>query len=121
MATRKIKPAPVEEGAKRKRAPIRNPEAQEQHMINLAVKLAERQLEDGTASSQVITHYLKLATAKEKSELEKAKAETELVKAKVEAIKSQAEIEILYKKALDAMKSYSPSEESDDEEYEDYD
>lgn len=46
--------------------PAQNPEVQEQRMIGLAVDLAEKQLREGTASSQVITHYLKLA-ATEKS------------------------------------------------------
>lgn len=117
----KKKPAPVLNGAARKRAPIKNPEAQEQHMINLAVKLAEKQLEDGTAASTVIIHYLKLATEKEKNEAERIKAQAELAKAKIEAIHHQEAMEQIYKKAIIAMKSYSPTEESEDEDYEEVD
>ena len=48
--------------------PAMSPEARENQMIALAVDLAEKQLLEGTASSQVITHYLKLGTTKEKIE-----------------------------------------------------
>lgn len=109
------KKAPVTAGPIRKTAPLRTEAAHEQHMIDLAVKLAERQLEEGTASSQLICHYLKLASQKEKTELEKTKAETELAKAKVQAIKDQANIQELYAKALQAMKEYSPTPDSEDE------
>ena len=54
-------------------SPLRPPtslEAQENLMISLAVQCAEKQLRDGTASSQVITHYLKLGSSKERIEKE---------------------------------------------------
>ena len=44
----------------RKIRPALSPEARENQLIDLAVNLAEQQLLDGTASSQVITHFLKL-------------------------------------------------------------
>ena len=50
--------------------PALTPEARENQLISLAVDLAEQQLRDGTASSQVITHYLKLGSTKEKIEKE---------------------------------------------------
>ena len=46
--------------------PASSPEARENQMISLAIDLAEQQLRDGTASSQVITHYLKLGSTKER-------------------------------------------------------
>ena len=88
------------------RPPAISSEARQNQMIALAVNLAEQQLMDGTASSQIITHYLKLATAKEQLELEKTKAEVELMKAKAEAIKSAERMEDLYTNAIEAMKSY---------------
>ena len=51
-----------------KRPPARTPEARENQLISLAVDLAEKQLSAGTASSQVITHYLKLGSSKDKIE-----------------------------------------------------
>lgn len=83
-------------------------------MINLAVGLAEKQLTEGTASSQVITHYLKLATVREQLERDKLRHESELLKARVDSIASAARVEELYEKALGAMKSYKGEEEYED-------
>lgn len=101
----------------RRRAPATTPEGRENQLINLAVDLAERQLSEGTASSQVITHYLKLGTTKERLEKEKLEKENELLKAKTEAIQSAKRVEELYKDALNAMRSYSGQGRGD--EYED--
>ena len=43
----------------RKMRPALSPEARENQLVSLAVDLAEKKLREGTASSQVITHYLK--------------------------------------------------------------
>lgn len=91
----------------RRRPPATSVEARENQLISLAVDLAERQLSEGTASSQVITHYLKLGTTKERLEKEKLEKENELLKAKTEAIQSAKRVEELYKDALNAMRSYS--------------
>lgn len=87
--------------------PALSMEARENQMIALAVDLAERQLKEGTASSQVITHYLKLASTKERLELEKIKKENQLLEAKAEAIQSGKRIEELYTEAMDAFRTYS--------------
>ena len=98
--------------------PAMSPEARENQLISLAVDLAEQQLRDGTASSQVISHYLKLASCKERIQLEILKQEKELVKAKTENLKSQKRTEELYEEALNAMRSYSgQGEPVDDEDY----
>jgi hypothetical protein len=68
--------------------------------------LAEKQLEEGTASSQVITHYLKLGCMRERLEREKLKKENELLEAKTEAIKTSKHTEELYADAIAAMKLY---------------
>ncbi len=81
-------------------------EARENLMISLASDLAEKQLREGTASSQVITHYLKLGTAKEKLERDKLQHENELLKAKTKAIESAERMEELYSEAIEAMKRY---------------
>lgn len=87
--------------------PAISPEADENRMIALAIRAAEKQLEEGTASPSVIVHYLKLASSKERLEQEKSKRELELLEAKTEAIKSAKRTEELYSEALLAMKSYS--------------
>ena len=95
------------EEPKRRRPPATTPEARENQLIALAVELAEQQLSEGTASSQVISHYLKLASSKERLEKERLTHEVELLKAKTEAIHSAKRVEELYKEALNAMKAYS--------------
>lgn len=94
-------------------------ENREQQMIKLAVNLAEQQLIDGSASSQLITHYLKLATTREKIEQETMLANQKLIKAKVENLESASRIEELYSEAISAMKRYGGNggSNSDDEEY----
>ena len=92
---------------KSKYKPATSPEARENQLISLATNLAEQQLMDGTASSQVITHYLKLGSTKNQLELEKLKRENELLRAKTESIESAKRVEELYSKAIDAIKLYS--------------
>ena len=91
----------------RRMRPALSPEARENQMISRAVDLAEQQLIDGTASSQVITHYLKLGSTKAQLENDKLREECNLLKAKVENLKAQAKSEELFEKAIEAMKSYS--------------
>ena len=91
---------------KRRIRPATTPEARENQMISLAEDLAEKQLLEGTASSQVITHYLKLGTMKARLELERENKEIELITAKTENLQSAKHIEELYMEALNAMRSY---------------
>lgn len=100
----------------RKIRPALTPEARENQLIALAIDRAEQQLLDGTASSQVITHYLKLGSTKDRLEREKLERENELLKAKTESIQSMQRIEELYKNALDAMRNYTYSGDSEYEE-----
>lgn len=88
-------------------APATTLEGREQQLVGLAVDLAEQQLRDGTASSQVITHFLKLGTTNAQLEHEKLVHENELLRAKTEAIQSEKRMEEVYEKAIAAMKSYS--------------
>ena len=97
----------------RRMKPALSPEARENQLISLAVDLAEKQLIEGTASAQVITHYLKLATVKEQLEREKLAKENELLRAKTEAIQSAQRVEELYANALDAMRSYRTTSEDE--------
>ena len=100
--------------------PAMTPEARENQLISLAVDLAERQLLEGTASSQVITHYLKLGTQKERIEREILEKQKELIEAKTENIKSAQRIEELYTNALNAMRSYGGHrQEVHDDEFDD--
>ena len=95
--------------------PALTPEARENQLIYLATDLAEKQLRDGTASSQVITHYLKLGSTKERIEKEILEKQKELITAKTEALQSAKRIEELYTNAISAMRRYSGNGDSDDE------
>lgn len=99
-----------------KRPPPTSPKDQEDELINLAVKLAEKQLRDGTASTQVIVHYLKLGSTRGMLEQEMLQHQTELVKAKTESLQSAKRVEELYANALEAMKIYGGISEVSDEE-----
>jgi hypothetical protein len=101
---------------KRRRPPATTPEARENQLIAAAVDLAEKQLLEGTASSQVITHYLKLGSTKDKIEKDILIEQKKLIQAKTEAIKSAKRVEELYADALKAMSTYTGrggSEEDD--------
>lgn len=101
----------------RKGRPALSPEARENQLISLAVDLAEQQLLDGTASSQVITHFLKLGTTRAELEKEKLKRENKVLEAKAKAIESSEEVKVLYENALKAMRNYAGY--GDPDEYDD--
>lgn len=88
------------------RRPATTPEARESGLVSDAMDLAERQMRDGTASSQVITHFLKLGSSREQLEQERLEHENELTRVKIEALESQKRVEELYAEALQAMSSY---------------
>lgn len=104
-------------GSHRKLRPALSPEARENQMISYAVDLAERQLIEGTASSQVITHYLKLGSTKERLEREKLEEENKLLRARTEALQSSKKLEELYEGAIKAMRQYSGQGEPNDDEW----
>ena len=102
-------------GLSREMRPALTPEARENQLIFLATDLAEKQLREGTASSQVITHYLKLGSTRERLERERLESENKLLKAKTENLESQKNMEEAYMKAIEAMKRYSGHGDVDDE------
>ena len=103
MAARK-RPSQARETRRR---PATTPEARENEMVSLAMDLAEEQMRNGTASSQVITHMLKLGSSRERLEQERLQHENELTRVKIEAVESQKRIEELYADAIRAMRNYA--------------
>jgi hypothetical protein len=104
---------------RKRRPPATTPEGRENQMVSLAVELAERQLSEGTASSQVLTHYLKLGSSRERLEQERLARENELLQAKAEAMESQKRVEELYETALNAMRSYAGQEPLNQDRFDD--
>lgn len=89
------------------RKPAATPEGRENQLVSDAIDLAESQIRNGVASSQVITHFLKLGSTRERLEQQRLEHENELTRVKIEAIESQKRVEELYMEALSAMRSYA--------------
>lgn len=89
--------------------PASTPEAREAQMVNLAVEVAEKQMREGTASSAIITHYLKLASKRETLEREILEKQSRLIEAKAQNLDKDREAEDLAKAAIEAMKNYNSS------------
>ena len=107
--TVKSQPKPTQ-----KMRPALTPEARENQCISLAMDLAEQQLRDGTASSQVITHFLKAGASRAELEKEKLRKENLMLEAKTKAYQSSEEIKELYEGAIKAMRIYQGQGDPDD-------
>lgn len=93
--------------AKRRRPPAKTPEARENQMISMAMDLAEQKLMDGTASNQLICHFLKLGSTKERLEKDMMEKQMRNLDAKTEAIESAKRVEELYSEAISAFRLYN--------------
>lgn len=82
-------------------------EGRENQLATLAYDLTEKQLRDGTASSQQITHFLKMGSTREVLEQQRIRHENEMTQQKMKFMESQTRMEAMYKNALDAMKYYN--------------
>jgi hypothetical protein len=105
---------------KQTRPPALTPELAEQRCIESAYILAQSQLDDGTASPSVITHFLKMGTERSRLEREKLERETELLRTKNTVIQNAEQAEKRYAEAIAAMKIYSGQAEEVDEEDDDW-
>ena len=99
--------------ASRRRPPATTPEGRELQLASMAYDLAERQILDGTASSQIITHFLKAGSTREQLEKMQIEHNNELLKVKREAIESAARMEELYGAAIRAMRDYQGADDGD--------
>jgi hypothetical protein len=102
------------------RQPAVTPQDRENQLVSLAFDVAEQQMRAGTASAQVITHYLKLGSSRERFEQQKIELEGQLLAAKKELMESQQRSEELFGEALKAMRTYT-GEEPADEDFDDVD
>lgn len=91
----------------RKIATAVSPEGRENQLIALASDLAERQMRDGSAPAQVVTHFLKLGTSRERLEQERLQQENLLLSAKIDALSSAKRTEELFEEAISAFRQYS--------------
>lgn len=110
----------MKEGKIRK-TPPKNDAEYEKRLVSLAMEQAERKLMDGTASNQLIIHYLKLASPREKLERENLKESNKLLRAKARAIESSERLEEQLAQAMEAFTRYTGQSDdsniSEDDEY----
>lgn len=107
--TEKRKPKGKIRSDSREAPSARTGAGREKQLTNLAMDLAEKQLREGTATSQVITHFLKLGSETDLLQRDKLRNENKLLEAKVEQIAAQTRIEEMYLEATEAMKKYTGS------------
>lgn len=95
------------------------PQAREDQLIARAMDLAEQKLMDGTASNQLICHFLKLGSTKEKLEKDILVEQKKLVEAKTGSIESARKVDEMYAEAINAMRLYSghANDEEEEDEY----
>lgn len=101
----------------KKSRPAKTPDARENQLINLAMDEAERRIRDGTATSQLLSIFLKLGSSRERLEQEKLRRENELTNEKIETLRSAQRIEQLYKDAMSALSVYRGNTEQDEDIY----
>lgn len=95
------------QGSTRRRRPATSPEEREMQLANAAYDLAEEQIDNGTASSQVLTHFLKMGSTRERLEQERMRHEVELMEVKKEQLAGQQRIEELFSDAINAFRGYA--------------
>lgn len=103
------------ESTVRRQRPALDPDNRENQLISLAMDVAEQQMRDGTASPQLISHFLKLGSSRNRFEMRKLQREVDLLEAKKESLESAQRVEAMYAEAMAAMKSYSGSTEVDED------
>lgn len=110
-----------EQPAPRRRSRAKTPEERESMLISMAMDRAEKQISDGTASSQLLTHFAKLGSSRERLEQERLRNENEVLKKKVESMEAAIDVKNLMEKALESFKGYSGKSREDEDEDEFYD
>lgn len=110
----------TQESKPRRRPPAKTPEEYENLLIMKSLKEIERQIDSGTASSQLLSHYAKLASTRERLEQERLMREIDMLERKAEAMESAKRVEELYEGAIAAMRSYGghdPIDQDGDDDY----
>lgn len=110
MAARRINNEPSDKPVRARRPPATTPEARENQMVALAFEVAEKQMREGTASAQVVSHYLKLGSTRERLEQQRLMREVDLLEKKAESMESARRVEELYEEAISAMRTYAGQE-----------
>ena len=98
-------------GKTKKERPLGPPatslEGRQDQLTAAAYDLAEEQILAGTASSQILTHFLKAGSVREQEEIARLKAENELLRARADAMSQQGDLVALTQDAINAFREYS--------------
>lgn len=100
-----------------RRPPATSPDQREKRLYALAMDQIEEQLLKKTASSQVLTQLMKMASVQAELEREKLRKEILQLEAKTRSIESESRIEQLAAGAIEAMTSYGRSINHMDEDF----
>ena len=101
----------------RRMRPATTLEGRENQLISKAYDLAEKQLDAGTASAQVQSHFLKMGSTRERLEQERIRNDNLVLSAKAEQMASGRRMEELYEDAIIAMRRYNGHQTEDVELY----
>lgn len=104
-----------EQRAPRRRAPAKTPEERESILVAKSLNLIERQIDDGSVSSAVLSIYAKAGTERDRLEKERLRNENEVLRKKVETMEAAVDVKNLMEEALSAFKGYSGKIVDDDE------
>lgn len=106
----------------RRRTPAKTPDERESMLVSAAMDLAERQIAEGTASSQLLTHFAKLGSSRERLEQDRLRNENAVLRKKLETMEAAVDLKNLMEDALSAFKGYSGESTDDgfDDEYDEY-
>ena len=94
--------------------PALTSETAERLCEDAAYRLAQKQLEDGTASPSVIVHFLR--TKEAKLNREKLEKETDLLRAKKVSIENGEKTKEMMEDAIKAIRTYQGTSPADDDE-----
>jgi hypothetical protein len=106
VATRRVTPTESADSTTKRHRPATTPEGREHQLVALAFDLVEDRIRKGTATSQEVTHFLKLGSTREMLEQERIRGEVSLNQAKIENMAQANRIESLMQEAMDAMRGY---------------
>jgi hypothetical protein len=106
-----------EQSAPRRRSPAKTPEERESMLVSMAMERAEQQIADGTASSQLLTHFVKLGSSREQLEQERLRNENEVLRKKVETMEAAVDVKNLMEEALQAFRGYSGKSMDNEEDF----
>ena len=101
--------------SRRSSRPASSPKERENQLIAKAYDLAEKRIEEGTATSQEVCFFLKLGSSKEQLEQKLLDTEVELAKAKAQALRDTKDIKELYENAQKAILTYQGKDNGEGE------